>query len=228
MKKIPISARSRGETGKGPNRRLRAEGFVPAILYGLDQTAVCLALNEHDFLKSTAKLGDEIAMYDLRAENAGVTSQLAVLREAQRDPVTERLVHMDFMRVDVTKPIDVDVAVHGKGLAEGVHAGGILEQMLRTIHIRCLPDLVPASVEVDVSELEIGQSIHVSDLDLDERIQVLSSESEAVFSVMTSRITDEPTAEEEEAAAAAAAAEAEEGEETAEGEPTEDEKEKEK
>src|ERR1035437_8687077 len=135
MQKIAINAQTRRGTGKGPNRRLRAEGLVPAVLYGQGTQPLNLALNERDFLRSISKVGDELVMYNLTAQEAGLQAQLAMIRETQLDPVTERLVHIDFMCVDVNKAVDVHVAVHGHSVPVGVRDGGVLDQVLRTIHI---------------------------------------------------------------------------------------------
>jgi large subunit ribosomal protein L25 len=195
MKKIPISVESRSNTGKGPNRRLRVTGAIPAVLYGQGAEAANLAINEQEFKKATAKLGDEMVMFDLNG-------QLALLREVQRHPVTSRITHMDFMRLDVTKPIDAHVSVHGVGTPVGVRKGGVLEQVNRTLHLRCLPDRIPAQIEVDCAVLDINQAVHVSDIPLGEGIEILTPAHDVVFHVVVTR----STAEEEAPAAAEGAA----------------------
>lgn len=193
MRRIQISAESRSGTGKGPNRRLRASGFVPAVLYGQGGEVLSLSLNEHDFLKATAKLGDELVMFEMTAPSAGIESQLSMVREAQRDPVTERLVHLDFIRIDMNTPIDVFVAVHEQGLALGVREGGHVEHVMRTVHLRCLPDIVPSHLEMDITELAIGDSLHVSDIDLGEDIEMLSPATDVLLHIVAARLEEEPT-----------------------------------
>lgn len=193
MKTVSISAKARSESGKGPNRRLRAQGLVPAVLYGMKADCVNLALNEHDFLKATSKLGDETAMFKIDAKEAGVDNQMTVIRELQRDPLSERIVHIDLYRIDPTKPIDVEVSVHSTGLAVGVRAGGVLEQATRSILVNCLPADVPPHIIVDVTNMEINSSIHVGDLQLAEGITVLTPETESLFSVIVPRIAEEGT-----------------------------------
>lgn len=215
MQQVPLTAQLRAETGKGPNRRLRASGNVPAILYGQEVDPVNIALNEHDFEKTMVKVGGELVMFDLTVKEADISGQLAVIREAQRDPVSERLVHIDFMRVDKNKPIDVHIAVRGHGNPVGVQEGGILEQITRQIHIRCLPDLIPAQFDLDYTSLEVGQAIHVSDLEVDEGVQILTPENFVIFHVVIPRIEEEPVAEEEELAEGEVAEGAEGAEESA-------------
>lgn len=204
MQKIAINAQTRRGTGKGPNRRLRAEGLVPVVVYGQGIKPLNLALNERDFLKSISKLGDELVMYNLTAQEAGLQAQLAMIRETQRDPVTERLVHIDFMCVDVSKPVDVHVAVHGHSVPVGVRDGGVLDQVLRTIHISCLPDLIPSQIDVELRDLAIGQAIHVRDLTFGEGIELLTPLTDVLFHVVLPR-----KVEEEVVVAAAGEAEAE-------------------
>lgn len=199
MKKIAIKVESRSNTGKGPNRRLRVTGAIPAVLYGQGAEATNLTVNEQEFKKATAKLGDEMVMFDLNG-------QLALLREVQRHPVTSRITHMDFMRLDVTKPIDAHVAVHGLGTAAGVRKGGVLEQVHRTLHLRCLPDRIPAQIEVDCAPLDINQAVHVSDIQLGEGIEILTPAHDVVFHVVVTRSTTEEEAPAAEGAAAGTAA----------------------
>ena len=202
MKKIPINVESRSNTGKGPNRRLRVTGAIPAVLYGQGAEATNLTINEQEFKKATAKLGDEMVMFELNG-------QLALLREVQRHPVTSRITHMDFMRLDVTKPIDAHVSVHGLGTPAGVRKGGVLEQVNRTLHLRCLPDRIPAQIEVDCAPLDINQAIHVSDIPLGEGIEILTPAHDVVFHVVMTRSTTEeeaPAAAEGEGTAAGTAA----------------------
>ncbi|MBN1868780.1 50S ribosomal protein L25 [Candidatus Sumerlaeota bacterium] len=217
MERIPLKAQARRDGGKNFCRRLRASGETPAVLYGMGGDAIMLSIDTHDFLKSTAKLSGEMAMFSVSAEELGIENQLAVIRELQRDPLSERLVHLDLMRVDLTQPIDVVVPVHGRGNPIGVRDGGVLEQITRSVHLRCLPDLVPPHIEVDVSELAINQSIHVSDLDLGEKIEMHSPATDVLFHVVV------PRKIEEEAVAAEAEVGAE-GEAAAEGEGAEDKK----
>ena len=206
MQTIKLDAQSRQGTGKGPNRSLRASGQIPAVLYGQEAETVNLAVNGHNFQNLVTKVADELVMFDLTVEKTDIRSQLMMIREIQRDPVTERLVHIDFIRVDLKKPIDVHVAVHGHGSPVGVREGGVLEQINRTVHLRCLPDLIPSEFDLDVEELAIGDAIHVSDLEVAEGIQILSPEDFVLFHVIIPRQVEEEEPE------------VEEGEELAEGE----------
>ncbi|NQU42692.1 50S ribosomal protein L25 [bacterium] len=191
MKTILLSAQSRSQTGKGPNRRLRQLKKIPAILYGLGTQPVNLTLDDHTFHRAVDKIGDEMVMFEIHSDAPGVEHQLAVLREVQRDPVTDRIVHLDMMRIDMNKPIEVDVAVHGKGAPVGVKNGGILEQATRVLNLRCLPNQVPSFIEVEIQNLGVNESIHVRDIVLAEGVELLSSSDDVLFSVIPPRIEEE-------------------------------------
>lgn len=201
MKRIPLNAQTRSGVGAGINRRLRAKGKIPAILYGLKSEPIMFTLDRHEFTIATSKVGDEMVMYDLSVLEAGVKNQLSMIREVQLDPVTERITHIDMLRVDATKPIDVEIAVHAEGTAAGVREGGSLEHVMRTVHLRCLIDDIPDHISIDVSPLALGQAFHVSDLQLNERISILSNPKDVLFLVAVPR--------KEEVTTAAAAAEGE-------------------
>ena len=134
-----------------------------------------------------------------------------MLDTAQREPVTDEIIHIDFLRVDMTKPLEVDIAVHGTGVPVGQQEGGVLDQIVRSVRVRCLPDEIPSNFVVDVTELKMNDAIHVGELEVAEGVEILSPHSEILFHVVQPRkIEEEAVAEDEEGV--------EEGEEGAEGE----------
>jgi large subunit ribosomal protein L25 len=137
----------------------------------------------------------------------------------QRDPVTSAPLHADFIAVDLTNTLDVAVPIRVSGEAPGVTMGGIIDQVLREVHLECLPDAIPEEIIADVSELEIGMSIHIRDLPLPEDVKLLSDRDLSVVSVATPKAIEEEVPVEEEAEAEVegeegAAEPAEEGSET--------------
>jgi large subunit ribosomal protein L25 len=206
MKRISISAQLRNEKGNGPNRRLRQGGQFPAILYGQGVTPVMLSIDNHTFLKATAKLGDAIVMYDIAIEGGNMGVVPTVIRDIMRDPVTERIVHIDLMRVDLTKAIDMVIAVHGHGVPAGIAEGGQLEYGERSLQIRCLPTSVPEHLDVDIAGMKLGATIHAGDLALPEGVELISGAQELLFAVHIPRAVAEEKTEATEAVAAPAAA----------------------
>lgn len=214
MERIALAAQGRTQQGKNPNRRLRVAGKIPAVMYGLGMDNQMLALDRHDFVLALQHAGDEMVMYEISAADAGVDKQLTVVRDLQRDPVTDQIVHVDLLRIDMNTPIDVEVPIHGTGDPIGLKEGGLLDQNLWTLHIRCLPTDVPSHIDVDISGMAVNDTIHVSDLPLGERVELLTSEDESVFSVVVPQMMSEPEeAEAAEGEELAAGEEAPEGEE---------------
>lgn len=213
---------SRETTGKGAARKLRANGWVPAVFYtgGTAATPVQLdpRLLEASLRNSAAGLN---TLFDVRG--AGLDGKLALIKELQRDPVKGHILHADLYAVDVARKIEVEVPVHLTGTAVGVSLeGGILDHALREVEVECLPRAIPEELLVDVSALGIGDSIHVGDIPLPDGVTLVSDPDLPVVSVVTPAKAEAEEAAEE---AAAAEAEAEEGAEprpAAEGEPSEE------
>ncbi len=227
MSVIPLIAARRGERGKGAARKTRAAGRIPAVLYGRGAEAIPVAIESRDFELAMRKHKGGNPIVGLTVEGSEYT---ALIRDVQYDPVTRGIIHLDFQRISLTETVEVDVAVRLTGLAVGVKdAGGILEPILRDVKVRCLPTAIPSAIEVDVSALNIGDSIHVRDIVAPE-VTILNDPDSTVATVVPPTVTVEEKPAEE-AAAAAATAEPAEPEVIAKGrkeEAGEEEKEKEK
>jgi large subunit ribosomal protein L25 len=198
-----LEATAREATGKGVARKLRAAGKIPAILYGGGRKAVSLTLDATALQKllhaSEAGLN---TLIDLKvAGHAELDGKTVMVRELQRDPVRGRYVHADLYEVDLTQKIAVQVPIHLTGKAVGLDSGGIVDHALRELEVRCLPRAIPDQITVDVSSLDIGDSLHVRDLVLPEGVELVSNLDLSVVSVVT------PIKEEELVTAAAPSAE---------------------
>lgn len=166
MKKVDLQAEPRHETGKGAARKLRAQGFIPATLYGGDKPPISITLPRREL--ALAMQGHEghhlLVELTVADKGQGGDQSLAFLQELDVNPVTQIIEHADFWRVDANKRIHTTVAVHVTGLPIGVRQGGVLQQVIRAIDIESLPIDIPEHVDVDVAGLAMGQSVHVSDL----------------------------------------------------------------
>lgn len=177
-----LSAETRSETGKGANRKLRVSGKIPAVIYGKSRDAQSVTLDPKALETLLHKSGAGLnTLIDLSV--SGRTDTVLV-KELQRHPVHGSYVHVDFFKVDLTQKITVSVPIHFIGKARGVEFGGILDHPLRELEVECLPRAIPEFVEVDVSALEVGQSIHVSDLRLPEGVEVKTDATLPVASVV--------------------------------------------
>jgi large subunit ribosomal protein L25 len=190
MEIVSVTVERRGESGKGPARRVRAAGLIPGVFYGPNQKeAIPLQLDEKEFAKKIAVLeGSALIQFDSTA--ADLKSRMVLLREVQSHPVSGAVLHADFYEVDLKKKLEVTVALHFAGKAIGVEAGGILQPIVREVTVECLPTEIPAFIDVDVSALDIHDSIHVADLRLPPGIEAVYDTN---FTVVT---VSPPTVEE--------------------------------
>ncbi|CAD7778477.1 MAG: 50S ribosomal protein L25 [Candidatus Methanoperedenaceae archaeon GB50] len=173
MGDILLKAQIREKTGKEISRKLRAKGLIPAILYGPSVQPIPLAVNPIAVLKVLEKEQSASSFLDLEITD-GKTSQVkkALIKDVDFHPTTDQLIHVDFYQITVGKELTLDVPIVIVGKAKGTEKGGILEQNLRELTISCLPKLVPSHIEVDVTDLDIGDSIHVADISVDEGIKI--------------------------------------------------------
>jgi large subunit ribosomal protein L25 len=223
-----LTASPREGTGKGVGRKLRAAGRIPAVLYGRGKQTVSLALDPRalETLLHKSKQGMN-TLIDLRVEGRSDLGETVVLvKEIQREPLRGKALHADLYRVDLTQTIEVSVPIHLVGTAQGVALnGGILDQALRELEIECLPRAIPNEIAVDVSALDIGDSLHVRDITMPAGVVLKSDPDLAVVSVVLPAAEEAPVvaAAEGEAAAGAegAAAGAEGGAAKAEEKPEE-------
>ncbi|MBZ0270000.1 50S ribosomal protein L25, partial [bacterium] len=162
MKTITIEATRRERTGKGGARTARREGSIPCVLYGQGES-VPLSVDRRDFARKFQDAAGENVIWDVAI--AGEEPRKSLAREIQHHPISRRMTHVDFQHIDLSRRIQVAVVVNLVGEPDGVrNYGGILEHAGREVMVECLPINIPASIEVDVTNLAVGDSIHLSDL----------------------------------------------------------------
>src|SRR4029453_12350995 len=179
MEMRELTIETREETGKGPARRLRRAGRVPAILYG-GTAPVKVAVDPKSVLR--LMLGHEGGTQLLQVTFDGTGDRpMAIIRDMQFDPVSENLIHVDLQEVAMDRPIQVSVAVHHVGEPVGVRENqGILEMILRKVQVSCLPANIPDVLEADVSGLHINEALTVKDLVAPEGVRILNDPNHAV------------------------------------------------
>ena len=188
-----LSGKIREKTGKVATKEVRRNGEIPAVLYGLKDNlsfSVCA-----DNLKDILTAKGQNALIDLNLE--GNKKRKVIIKEFQSHPLKERWVHVDFLEVDVVKPVKVNVDVHLIGKSAGEKMGGLVHQVLKSIHVECLPTDIPQSVDLDVTAVELGQVLHVSDLSIPDKVKILHQPNEAIVSVHLEKVKEEKTEEEE-------------------------------
>jgi large subunit ribosomal protein L25 len=194
-----LKASLRKTSGKGVARRLRKDGMTPAVFYGPKTEPVLLAVNSSDLMK-ILKGKEENIFINLLISNGGQMEKFTLIKELQIDPLSRKFLHVDFCEIDMEHAITLDVPIHFKGQAIGVDNGGDLHHIKREIKVSCLFTVLPEFVEVDVSGLEIGDSIKVRDIKLPDGVNVLDPQDTIIASVTAPKavVTAEPVAEEQE------------------------------
>ncbi|HWP91657.1 MAG TPA: 50S ribosomal protein L25/general stress protein Ctc [Thermodesulfobacteriota bacterium] len=216
MAQSTLVVKKREGVGKSAARKVRKEGAVPAIVYGRETEPIPIVVNLTEFKKALSTEAGENTLLELHIKDDGEEiTKLALLRDIQFDYLTSRPLHFDFQEVLMKEKLTVKVPVRIMGKAEGVKSGGILEEILREIEIECLPADIPNYIEVDVSNLGIGDSIHIGDLTISENVTVLHEPDETIVTILSPTVEEvvAPAPTEEAAAQAGAEAEAKEGEE---------------
>jgi large subunit ribosomal protein L25 len=171
MAEVKLAAKKRTATGKGPARQARMAGRVPATLYGHGIEPVSIDLDRRELITAFHTDAGMNVLLDIEIEGGNT---LAIARELQRDPVKGTLLHADFVMVDRAQEIEVEVPLHLVGESTGVKSGGVLEQPLFTVHLRCTVTDVPDGIDADISALDIGDSLRVADLVIDANFTILN------------------------------------------------------
>jgi large subunit ribosomal protein L25 len=198
MREIPITVQRRHDIGKGVARQTRMAGKIPGVVYGPETEPIPVSVEEREF-RTAMRHASSGSILNLNMDGKETK---AVLREMQRDPVTSRVLHVDFHAISMNKPIHVAIPIHFVGTPVGVKVdGGIMQATMREIEISCLPVNIPEHLEVDVSELRIGDSIHVGKVSIPNATILADAQRTIVVISAPTVIKAEAAAVEAEAAA---------------------------
>jgi large subunit ribosomal protein L25 len=206
MEIIKLTASRRTEAGKGPSRRLRREGKIPAITYGMKHAPLAIAVSPKELKAALSGPHGRNTVIELTIEEGEKFT--ALVKEYAHHPVSREIIHADFSQIVLDQPVDVAVPFRLTGKCKGVVEGGVLGQIFRTLPVRALPEKIPTIIELDVTELGLGESRKTSDLQLPEGVTVRLSPDQtvAVVAAPDKRGAEEEAAKPGAAAGAAAAA----------------------
>jgi large subunit ribosomal protein L25 len=193
LETLEIEVKAREPGSKHQARRLRREGKIPAVLYGPKVQPLPLELNRKDFSNRVAGL-EGSHLVRMKSASANLADKVALVKEMQYHPITGDVIHADFYEVDLTARIEVSVPLHFVGKGAGVVRGGILQPIVREIQVECLPLDIPQYFNVDVSGLDIGDSVHIEDLPMPEGVTAVYDSNFALVTVATPTVEEEPTA----------------------------------
>ncbi len=203
MPEVVVAKPREGKFNKNAARRVRVAGKIPAVLYGPGHDPVAIEVDPKQISRILFSETGHNTIFDI--EVAGQKAAKAMIVDWQREPLKDKLIHLDLKRIAMDKALHVKVRVKLLGIPEGVKTGGILDQVMREVEIECLPADIPGHIDVDVSHLELHQVLRVSGLPHSEKIKYINPEDATVAHVVTIR-EEAPTPTEVEAAEAAAAA----------------------
>lgn len=200
MEKIKVKGLKREKTGKEIAKKLRRGGFIPGIIYGKDiNLPIQVPLTELKVLR--AHHFSESILIEVVVEDKGKTEAFAtVIKNVQFHPLTEEVIHLDFLRVSMEEKIRVRVPLLLKGESKAAKEGAILEQMLWEVEVEAFPLDILEKIEVDISSLEIGHSIHVGDLNLGDKVRIIERSEETIATIVSKEEEAEEVAEEAEGA----------------------------
>lgn len=194
MERLQIKAQPRTVFTKGHLKQLRRTGFVPGIVYGKKEEPVPVAVDAKDITAILNAPTGVNTLVDLAIEGHAPTT--VIMKELARDIlISDRYLHVDFMRISLTDKLELNIPIVLAGEAPGVKEGGVLQQTLREVTLKCLPTNIPEQIELDISGLQMGESLTVADLTVPEDTEIVSDLEEVIVTVVAPQ-TEEPAAEE--------------------------------
>ncbi|HSL89465.1 MAG TPA: 50S ribosomal protein L25 [Ignavibacteriaceae bacterium] len=191
MEKVLLEARKRSNEKKSSNKSLRREGKVPGVIYSKNVQPISIEVNEGSINPLVFTSKTNLISLNIEGEN----KLDCIIKDIQFDPVTDKIVHFDLQEFNVKEKIQIEVPIQLVGSAIGVKEGGIVQQNLHKVDLECLPSDIPESVTIDISNLKLGDSVHVSDLKLD-GVEFLNPDESIIVSVAHPKVDKEPLAEE--------------------------------
>lgn len=198
MEVLELKARIRKGAGKGVSRKLRASGFIPAVLYGPGSNSISLSIQSADLVAHLRAEKGEAGFIKLVIQGEGAHQEkLSIIKELQTNPVTQSLIHADFYEIRMDHKITMDIPIHLVGQPVGVKMGGELHQFKRDLKVSGLPGIMPKFIEVDITGLDIGNTLRVAELKLADGVEILDSEDAQIISVVAKRAVEEEKPAEE-------------------------------
>jgi len=199
MATIQLDLKKRTKTGKGSARRLRSMGMLPVIVYGPEISPIMLSIDYKQLEKILRGKSAESIIFDLRVDSNGKKySKRVMIKEIQKDPVTRDYLHVDFYEISMEKELEVDIPVYLVNTPIGVSEGGILQHIRRELKISCMPRNLVDKIEIDVSGLDVGQSLHIGDISFPPGLKSMEDENLTIATVVAPAIEVEEVEEVEE------------------------------
>jgi len=210
LEQFELNTTVRKTTGNSPARELRRGGQIPAILYGPQTEPVLLSVNIKDLEQVFKKGNIGSIILNLVIQNGQKFTKPAMIKELQSHPLSGNFLHVDFYEIDMHRKINVMIPVVVKGHAKGVEAGGLLQIIRRDIEVLCMPGDIPKSIDIDITDLDVGDSVHIEDIPLGDNIEIPDDVNFTILTIVSPKAEAVAEEEEEEEALEGEAAEADE------------------
>ncbi len=189
MREETLQVFKREKSGKEASKKLRKKGYIPAIIYGKGMENLPIQVIYSDFEKIYNRHKEETVLFNLILENGSEKKIQAILKDVQRHPVTDRFIHLDFQYLEVNRPIEIKVPLKFVGKPVGITKGGVLEIILHEITLECLPKDIPDKIVIDLSALDVNQSLHIRDIKVPEGVRIVDDPQETVVTVVAEEET---------------------------------------
>lgn len=186
MAKSVLEVIKRTRVGKGGARQARREGMIPAVLYGMGSEPVAISVDPAKLKTALATEAGDNTLLDIKIENEkGDDTCLALVKDVQYDFLTSQPIHFDFYKIDMVRKITLSVPFNIVGKSIGITQGGLLEQIIREVEIECLPTAIPNNITIDITELDLGNSIHLGDLEMPEGAVATHDPHETILTIVS-------------------------------------------
>jgi len=197
MKQITLSAIKREKTGKEISKKLRKQGLIPAIVYGPRFQPLPIAVKFNELESILIKHKGETLLFNLELTDGEPSKIQAILKDYQTHPITDKIIHIDFLAIHEEETITLDIPLEFLGKPVGISKGGVLEILLHELTIECLPSNIPDKIYIDISNLDVGDVLHVKDIKVPERVKVINDPEETVLTIVAEAVegTEEETEE---------------------------------
>lgn len=182
----------RDKTGKEAAKKLRREGFIPAVMYGYKGNKI-LSVKVAEFEELFEEIGEHVII-SLNIDGKEKTD--VIVKDFQLDPVKKNIIHVDFLEIKKGKALRTEIPIKIVGISTGVKRGGVLEEFIRDIEVECLPKDIPHLIEIDITDFDIGDSFHIKDIKVDDKIKLISNPEQVVLTIGTPTKIAEPVVEE--------------------------------
>ena len=188
MKQVTLSAIKREKTGKEISKKLRKQGLIPAIVYGPRFQPFPIAVKFNELESILIKHKGETLLFNLELSDGEPSKIQAILKDYQTHPITDKIIHIDFLAIHEEETITLDIPLEFLGKPVGISKGGVLEILLHELTIECLPSNIPDKIYIDISNLDVGDVLHVKDIKVPEGVKVIDDPEETVITIVAEAV----------------------------------------